>query len=238
VRLGDVATVSAEPGETEIERDDQREMVPITARLSGRDLGSAMREIQAKIKKNLPLAPGMSVEYGGLWKEQRSSFQGLAVVLIAAIASVLLLLLISFRSWWEAGSVIVVAVASLMGVFAGLLVTGVAFNVTSFVGAVMMVGIVGENAYFLVMEYRRESAEGKTPEEAAEGAARRRARPVIMTTAAAVAALLPLALGIGSGSALLRPLAIAVIGGFMVSAFLLLLVLPSLLARMRPPAEA
>jgi multidrug efflux pump subunit AcrB len=110
-------------------------------------------------------------------------------------------------------------------VFAALLVTGVAFNVTSFVGAVMVVGIVGENAYFLVMEYRRGLAAGETPEEAATAAARRRARPVVMTTAAAVAALLPLALGIGSGSALLRPLAIAVIGGF-VSAFLLLLVLP------------
>jgi heavy metal efflux system protein len=238
VRLGDVATVAAQPGETEIQRDDQREMVAVTARLSGRDLGSAMREIQAKIAKDLPLAPGMTVEYGGLWKEQKSSFRGLAVVLLAAIASVLLLLLVSFRSWWEAGSAIVVAVASLVGVFAALLVTGVAFNVTSFVGAVMMVGIVGENAYFLVMEYRRDLAAGETPEEAATAAARRRARPIVMTTAAAVAALLPLALGIGAGSALLRPLAIAVIGGFMVSAFLLLLVLPSLLARQRAPADA
>ncbi|HKA25614.1 MAG TPA: efflux RND transporter permease subunit [Candidatus Eisenbacteria bacterium] len=231
VRLGDVATITVKPGETEIERDDQREMVAVTARLSGRDLGSAMAEIRSKIAKDLPLAPGMTVEYGGLWREQKSSFQGLAIVLIAATASVLLLLLIAFRSWWEAGSVIVVAAASLVGVFAALLVTGVAFNVTSFVGAVMMVGIVAENAYFLVMEHRRGLAAGEAPEEAATAAARRRARPVLMTTAAAVAALAPLALGIGSGSALLRPLAIAVIGGFMVSAFLLLLVLPSLLAR-------
>jgi len=233
VRLGDVANVAVQAGETEIERDDQREMVAVTGRLSGRDLGSGMREIQAKIAKNLPLAPGMTVEYGGLWREQKSSFQGLATVLLAATASVLLLLLISFRSWWEAGSVIVVAVASLIGVFAALLVTGVAFNVTSFVGAVMMVGIVAENAYFLVMEHRRGLKAGETAADAAASAARRRARPVIMTTAAAVAALTPLALGIGSGSALLRPLAIAVIGGFMVSAFLLLLVLPSLLARQK-----
>ncbi|HEV8480946.1 MAG TPA: efflux RND transporter permease subunit [Candidatus Eisenbacteria bacterium] len=235
VRVGDVATIAVQPGETEIERDDQREMVAVTGRLSGRDLGSGMREIQAKIAKNLPLAPGMTVEYGGLWREQKSSFQGLATVLLAATASVLLLLLISFRSWWEAGSVVVVAVASLVGVFAALLVTGVPFNVTSFVGAVMMVGIVAENAYFLVMEHRRGLAAGETAGEAATAAARRRARPVIMTTAAAVAALTPLALGIGSGSALLRPLAIAVIGGFMVSAFLLLLVLPSLLARQKAP---
>ena len=106
---------------------------------------------------------------------------------------------------------------------------GVPLNITSFVGAIMMVGIVAENAYFLVREHRIGLAAGMTPADAAEAAARRRARPVLMTTAAGVAALAPLAIGLGSGSALLRPLAIAVVGGFTLSALLLLLVLPSLL---------
>ena len=237
VRLSDVATARVTPGETEIARDDQRTMAPVTGRLSGRDLGSAMSEIQRRLRRELPLGPGMSIQYAGLWAEQRSSFQGLAGVLVAATAAVLLLLLISFRSWPQAGSVILVAIASLAGVFAALFLTQVTFNVTSFVGAVMMVGIVAENAYFVVMEHRRGLAAGESPADAATAAARRRARPVLMTTAAGVAALAPLALGIGSGSALLRPLAVAVIGGFAVSSLLLLLVLPALLARQGSPAK-
>jgi multidrug efflux pump subunit AcrB len=127
--------------------------------------------------------------------------------------------------------VVLVAVASLVGVFAALRVFGATFNVSSFVGAIMVVGIVAENAYFLVMEHRKAMMAGTPPSEAAAQAARRRARPILMTTAAGVAALGPLALGLSSGGALLRPLAVAVVGGFAVSALLLLLVLPALLAR-------
>src|SRR5436309_5280365 len=167
-------------------------MVAVTARLSGRDLGSAMAEVQRRLRRDLPLGPGMSIEYAGLWAEQQSSFRGLAGVLVGAAAAVLLLLLVSFRSWRRALVVMLVAVASLAGAFVALRVFDATFNVTSFVGAIMIVGIVAENAYFLVMEHQRGLARGESPASAAAAAARRRARPVLMTTAAGVAALSPL----------------------------------------------
>ena len=231
VPLRELATLRVDAGETEISRDDQRTMVSVTARLSGRDLGSAMKEIQSRLREGLPLPPGMGIQYGGLWAEQQSSFRGLASVMLAAMAAVLLILLASFRSWRHTGAVLLVVTASLTGVFVALHIAGTTFNISSFVGAIMVVGIVAENAYFLVAEHRRGLASGLVPPEAAAAAARRRTRPVLMTTAAGIAALTPLALGLSAGSALLSPLAQAVVGGFFTSAPLLLVVLPALLAR-------
>ncbi|MFI5372660.1 MAG: efflux RND transporter permease subunit, partial [Candidatus Eisenbacteria bacterium] len=230
VPLGDVARVSIDPGETEIARDDRRTMVPVTARLSGRDLGSAMDEIRRRIAHEMTLPAGVTLRYGGLWAQQQSSFRGLLLVLVAATVLVTLVLLASFQSWWLTLSLLAVTLASLAGVFAALRVTGSTLDISSFVGAIMMVGIVSENGFFLVAVYRDARVRGVEPAVAAIAAARRRARPVLMTTLAGIAALFPLALGLGSGSELLRPLAIAVIGGFTLSAVLLLLVLPSLLA--------
>jgi multidrug efflux pump subunit AcrB len=233
VRLGELAALRIEAGDTEIHRDNQRTMVAVTARLSGRDLGSAIGEIRAQVQRRLPLGAGTSVSYGGQWAEQQSSFRGLAGVLLGAAAAVLLVLLASFRSWLRALAVLGVAVCTLPAVFVALWIGGATFNVASFVGAIMMVGIVAENGYFLVAEHDSGLREGLTAPDAAYAAARRRARPVLMTSAAGIAALAPLALGLGSGSALLRPLAIAVVGGFTLSAALLLLVLPAMLAGCR-----
>ena len=235
-RLDDLASVRVDPGETEIDRDNERTMDAVTARLSGRDMGSAMAEIQREIKRRVPLPKGMSIQYGGLWAQQQSSFRGLAAVMLGAVAAVLLILLASFRSWRQTFAVLFVVMASLAGVFAALHIGGATFNISSFVGAIMMVGIVSENAYFLVAEHRRNLLGGATPADAAIAAARRRARPVLMTTAAGIAALGPLALGLSAGSALLSPLALAVVGGFFTSAPLLLFVLPALLARTGQPA--
>jgi multidrug efflux pump subunit AcrB len=231
VRLGDLASVHVQPGETEIARDNLRTMVAATGRLTGRDLGSAMHEIQRRIASGIALPPGTSVEYAGLWSEQQTSFRSLALVLVGSATAVLILLLVSFRSWGRAGAALLVAIAALAGVLAALHVGGATLNIASFVGAIMVVGIVAENAYFLVVTHSGGLAEGLTPREAAIAAAQRRARPILMTCAAGVAALAPLAIGLGAGSDLLRPLAIAVIGGFVASAPLLLLVLPALLAR-------
>ena len=220
-----------DPGETEIARDNLRTMVAVTARLSGRDLGSAMVEIQRRLRTDVALPAQVRVQFGGLWAEQQSSFRGLLGVLLAAFVLLAFILLVSFRSWPQLLCLLAVVVASLAGVFAALLLTGSTFNISSFVGAIMMVGIVGENGYFLLAAYREARRAGEASAEAAFAAARRRTRPVLMTTLAGVAALAPLAVGFGSGSELLRPLAIAVIGGFTLSAALLLLVLPSLLAR-------
>ncbi len=231
MRLGDLASVRVDPGETEITRDNLRTMVPVTARLSGRDLGSAIREIRQTLARGLPLPREVTLQYAGQWAEQRSSFRGLTAVLLGAAAAVFLIFLVAFRSWRQTGAVFAVVAASLAGVFLVLHLGGATFNISSFVGAIMVVGIVSENAYFIVLEHRRSQAAGLAPDAAAFAAATRRARPVLMTTAAGMAALAPLALGLSAGSALLRPLALSVVGGFLVSAFLLLLVLPALLAR-------
>lgn len=230
MRLAELATLRVDPGETELSRDNLRTVVSVTARLSGRDLGSSMAEVQRRLGAGLPLPAGMSLGYGGLWAEQQSSFQGLAGVLVGAAIAVTLILLFAFRSWRLTAAVLLTVAGSLAGVFAALHVGGATFNISSFVGAIMMVGIVAENAYFLVAAYGARRAAGDSVALAAESAALRRARPVLMTTAAGVAALAPLALGLGAGSALLRPLALAVVGGFVTSAPLLLIALPSLLA--------
>lgn len=230
-RLADVAKIRLDPGETEIDRDDQRTVVGVTARLSGRDMGSAVREIQRRVRREVALPRQVSVAYGGLWAEQQSSFAGLAAVLLGTIALVVVILLVAFRSWPQLLALLGVVLASLAGVAAALHVAGATFNISSFVGAIMVVGIVAENGFFLVAAWRAFRRAGDDAAAAALAAARRRARPVLMTTLAGVAALAPLALGLGAGSELLKPLAVAVIGGFALSAPLLLVVLPSLLAR-------
>jgi multidrug efflux pump subunit AcrB len=235
--LGEVASVKADTGETEINRDDLRTSVAVTARLENRDMGSAMRDVRRVLAEKLPLPPGMSLRYAGLYAEQQSSFQGLLVVLLGALVAVTMVLLVSFRTWRGTLAVLGVTLASLAGVFAALHVAGATFNLSSFVGAIMLVGIVAENATFVVFAYADGLRAGLAPKAAATAAATRRARPVLMTTLAGIAALLPLALGIGAGSALLKPLAVAVVGGFALSALLLLLVLPALLTLGQRTAE-
>jgi multidrug efflux pump subunit AcrB len=229
-RLQDVADVHVVPGDYEVHRDDQRTMVSLTGRLSGRDLGSAVAEIQRRLRDSLLAGPEVRTEYAGQYAEQQSSFGGLTTVLLLAACLVLLILLLAFRSWWQAIAVLLTALASLAGVMFALRVSGVSFNLSSFVGAIMVVGIVAENAVFLVAEFRRHVAAGAGAADARRLAAERRIRPILMTTLAGMAALLPLVVGWGAGTALLRPLAIAVTGGFALSAPLLLLALPTLLA--------
>jgi Cu/Ag efflux pump CusA len=227
--LAEIATVQADTGRTEIHRDDMRTTVSITGRLEGRDLGSAMREVQRVLAERLPLPPTLSLRYAGLYAEQQASFLALTLVLLGAVAAVTLVLLTAFHTWRATLAVIAVTLASLAGVFGALHLTGATFNLSSFVGAIVLVGIVAENAVFVVLAYDEQRKRGMAPPVAAEAAALRRARPVLMTTLAGIGALLPLAFGFGSGSALLKPLAVAVVGGFALSSMLLLLVLPALL---------
>src|SRR5207245_10957925 len=174
------ASVRTAPGETGIGRDNLRTMVAPTARRSGRDLGSAMAEIQKRIRGHLVLPPEAKLQYAGMWAEQQSSFRGLAGVLLGAVALVTAILLFSFQSWRQAAAVLLVVVSSLAGVFLALHVGGASFNISSFVGAIMMVGIVSENAYFLLAAHRDALRRGRTLVEAAAEAATRRARAVLM----------------------------------------------------------
>ncbi len=234
VPLSDLAAVTTGVPEAEIDRENLKTYLGVTARLSGRTLGGAVADIKARLSSELHLSQGTSLEYGGLYAQQQSSFKGLLVVLAAGLLLVSIVLLFEFGDWRAPLLTALIDVAVLAGVFAALIVTGMTLNISSFVGAIMMVGIVGENAIFVIHEARNELLEGVSPREAWVRGSRRRLRPVAMTILATAFALAPLALALGEGSQLLQPLAIAVIGGFVISGPLVLLVLPALYARLDP----
>ena len=234
IPLSAVATVSTGSPETEINRENLKTYIGVTARLSGRDLGSAMTEIRQRIARDLPLAPGMNVEYGGLYEQQQQSFRGLLYVLLSGLVLVAVVVLFEFADWRAPIVTVVCAAAVLAGVLAALLATGMTLNISSYVGAIMMVGIVGENAIFVIHEAQLGLQRGMSVRDAWAASAERRLRPVAMTILATAFALAPLALAIGEGSQLMQPLAIAVIGGFVLSGPIVLLVLPGLYRMLDP----
>jgi CzcA family heavy metal efflux pump len=226
VRIKDVADINVLKGQSEIDREDLKIMVPVTARLSGRDLGSAISDIKRVLSARLLLPQGVTYSFGGQYQSQQESFIGLLIVLITASLLVMLVLLFEFESFSVPVIVFSTNLASLFGVLLALHLTNITFNISSFVGMIMMVGIVAENAIFIIHMSKRFEASGMKPEDAIIEASKVRARPILMTTIAAVFALAPLALGIGAGAQMQQPLAVAVIGGFSVSSFLLLFLLP------------
>ena len=235
VPLSAVAKVATGEPEAEIDRENLKTFLAVTARLSaGVDLGSAVDAARRRVGATLRLPEGMSMEFGGQYEQQQASFKGLFAVLLAGLALVAVVMLFEFGDWRMALVVVMIAPASLVGVFGLLEVTGQTFNVSSFVGAIMMVGIVGEKAVFLIQEARERLAGGAEPARAWSEAALRRVRPALMTTIATVVALLPLALGRGEGAQLQRPLAIAVIGGFLFSGTLVVWVLPAIAIALDP----
>ena len=232
--LGSVASVQTGPPETEIDRENLRSYLGVTARLSGRDLGSAIHDIQQTLKAHLPRAPGMSIEYGGMYAQQQSSFAELFIVLLAGLVLVSIVVLFEFADWRAPIATTLTALASLAGVLELLKLTGMTLNISSYVGAIMMVGIVGENAIFVIHEGKLELQRGLPTAQAWTEASRRRLRPVAMTILATALALSPLALALGEGSQLMQPLAIAVIGGFVLSGPAVLFLLPSVYALLDP----
>jgi CzcA family heavy metal efflux pump len=234
VPLSSLATISTGTPEVEIQRENLRSYLGVTARLSGRSLGGAISEIRTKLAGSLALPPGMSLEFGGLYEQQQSSFKGLLGVLFGGLLLVAVVVLFQFGDWRAPLLTTVVALTVLTSVLGSLLVTGMTLNISSFVGAIMMVGIVGEKAVFLIHDAREELRRGIPVREAWAEASRKRLRAVMMTIFATAFALAPLAVALGQGSQLQQPLAIAVIGGFVLSSPLVLLVLPSLYAWMDP----
>lgn len=234
VPLSSVASISTGEPEAEIGRENLKTFLGVTSRLSGRDLGGAVAEIRSKLASGLPLPAGMSLRFGGLYEQQQSSFKGLLLVLLGGLLLVGVVLLFEFGDWRAPLLTGLIALAVLAGVFGALLVTGMTLNVSSFVGAIMMVGIVGENAVFVIQEARTALLSGATVPDAWRTAAKRRLRPVAMTIFATAFALAPLAFALGAGSQLQQPLAIAVIGGFLLSGPLVLLVLPALYCLLDP----
>jgi CzcA family heavy metal efflux pump len=233
LRLDQVADVDIDKGQAEIERENLRQMIAVTGRLEGNDLGTAIRQIQQQMVKDVKLPPGMTVEYGGLYQEQQSSFRELLLALILAVLLVFITLLIEFRSYAHPIAIVTGAVLALSGVLLALFITGSTLNVVSLMGMIMIVGIVAKNGILMLDAVEEHLAAGDTLRLALLRSGRRRFRPVLMTSLAAMLGMLPLALAIGAGSELLQPLAIAVIGGLSMALALSLIVTPTVYAILR-----
>jgi CzcA family heavy metal efflux pump len=224
--LGSLATVTEQPGQNEIRRENLQRAVSVTARLEGRDLGSAIADVQKAVQQ-LHVPAGIRVEYAGTYKEQQQSFRDLVVVLLLAVVLVFIVLLFEFRTFAAPLAILASALLSTSGVFLALLITRTTFNIASFMGLIMVVGIVAKNGILLLDADQKFRSLGFSVEEAMIQAGRRRLRPITMTALAAVAGMLPLALALGAGSQMLQPLAIAVIGGVLISMVLSLIITPA-----------
>jgi multidrug efflux pump subunit AcrB len=224
--LGALATVVETPGQTEIRRENLQRQVAVTARLEGTNLGSGMAAVQ-KTVAGLHIPSSIRVEYGGTYQEQQRSFHDLVIVLILAILLLFIVLLFEFGTFAAPVAILSSALLSTSGVFIALLITGTTFNISSFMGMIMVIGIVAKNGILLLDADQRLRALGINDEDAILQAGRRRLRPIVMTALATVAGMLPLAFAIGAGSQMLQPLAIAVIGGVLISMVLSLLITPA-----------
>jgi len=234
--LGSLATIQEIPGQTEIRRENLQRDITVTARLEGRDLGSGIAEVQRTID-SLHIPTSIRIEYGGTYAEQQQSFKDLMFVLLLAVVLVFLVLLFEFRNLSAPIAILASALLSTSGVVFALLITGTTFNISSFMGLIMVIGIVAKNGILLLDADHKFRSLGFEPEEAIHQAGRRRLRPIVMTALATVAGMLPLAFAIGAGSQMLQPLAIAVIGGILISMVLSLVITPAVYFRLARSAR-
>ncbi|HEX7129239.1 MAG TPA: efflux RND transporter permease subunit, partial [Rhodanobacteraceae bacterium] len=247
--LSRVATLHVQHGQPEIDRENLKRMVAVTARISGRDLGSTITDVRKMLDARGELPPGMYYQLGGLYQQQQQAFHGLELVLLAAVALVFTLLLFLYESFRVAIAVLLMPLLAICAVFIGLWITGIELNISAMMGMTMIVGIVTEIAIFYFSEFaelrarqqldaqtaREEGRDVPRDEHAAVQAAllqagRNRMRPILMSTIAAILTLLPLALALGQGSQMQQPLAVAIIAGMLVQVPLVLLVMPALYA--------
>jgi CzcA family heavy metal efflux pump len=224
--LGALANVVSIPGQTEVRRDNLQRQVTVSARLEGTDLGTAISKVQAAIAK-LHLPPSIRVEYGGTYKEQQKSFRDLVLVLVLAVVLVFCVLLFEFGTLAAPLAILSSALLSTSGVIMALLITRTTFNISSFMGMIMVIGIVAKNGILLLDADDKFRSLGFSPEEAILQSSRRRLRPIVMTALATLAGMLPLSFALGAGSQMLQPLAIAVIGGVVISMVLSLIITPA-----------
>jgi CzcA family heavy metal efflux pump len=225
--LGSLAEIKELPPQNEIRRENLQQVVLVSGRLEGSNLGGAMVKVKDAVAK-LSLPATVRVEYGGTYEEQQKSFRELVQVLLLALALVFGVLLAEFRNFSAPIAILTSSVLSMAGVVLALLITGIDFNVASFMGLIMVIGIVAKNGILLIDADQRARAEGAEALDAMMHAAQRRLRPIAMTATAAMCGMLPLAFALGAGSQMLQPLAIAVIGGLLISVVLSLIVTPAL----------
>jgi CzcA family heavy metal efflux pump len=226
--LGRVATITPDAGQPQITRDNLEQMVAVTARIEGRDLGSTVSDVQRTLNRSGFLEPGVTYELGGLYQQQQIAFAGLAKVFFAAIAAELILLLFLYKRFAIPLIIIGTSLLSTSAVFTALWLSGIELNITALMGMTMIIGIATEMAIFYVSEFRY-LAHQMPVRQALVEASRNRLRPIAMTTLAAILTLLPLALAIGQGSAMQQPLAIAIIAGLVVQFPLVLLAMPAMI---------
>jgi multidrug efflux pump subunit AcrB len=224
--VSDFTHLSIIAGDPEIQRENLQNMGVVTARLSGRDLGSVMQDIQKEISDKIDLPQGCSIVYGGAFAEQQKSFNELLIILILACLLVFSVILTLYKDFRFALSIMFIAILGISGSLLSLFITGTPLNVGSYTGLIMIVGIIGENAIFTILQYR-EARLGMSVDDSIVYAISTRLRPKLMTAFGAIISLMPLAIGIGTGAQLHQPLAIAIIGGFIIAIPLLLIVLPS-----------
>jgi CzcA family heavy metal efflux pump len=235
--LGSLAAIEHTAGEQEIRRENLQRNISVTGRLEGTDLGSGIQRVQAAVAA-LHLPSSVRIEYGGTYEEQQKTFAELGRVLVLALVLVFGVLLAEFRNLSAPISILTSSILSVSGVVLALLVTRTTFNVASFMGLIMVIGIVAKNGILLLDAYQKFREIGMEPGRAMILAGRRRLRPILMTALAAIAGMLPLAFALGAGSQMLQPLAIAVIGGLVVSMLLSLLVTPVMYLLMHGEAAA
>jgi CzcA family heavy metal efflux pump len=226
--LARIAHIETAHGQPQISRDNLRNIVAVTARISGRDMGSTVKDVEQALAAPGVLPRGVSYEMGGLYREQQVAFQGLIAVFAAAVALVFLLLVFLYENFVVAGVIMLMPLVAMSAVFTGLFVTGTELNITAMMGMTMIVGIVTEIAIFYFSEFRALRDDGVPRTQALCEAGVNRMRPIVMTTLAAILALSPLALGLGQGSAMQQPLAIAIISGLIVQVPLVLILMPGL----------
>ena len=231
--LGSLATFTPVASRLSLERENQQQMVAMTADLSGRSLGPVMADVQRVLATHAPPA-GVRLALGGQYASQQEAFRALLLVLGLAAVSVCAVMVVQFESFVEPLVVLVVAPLSFVGALGLLVATGTALNVSSLMGLILLVGLIVKNGIILLDFTRLRMREGGVPLEAAiREAARVRLRPILMTTLCTLFGLLPLALGLGAGSELQRPLALAVIGGLALSTPITLFAVPTLLVAIR-----
>jgi CzcA family heavy metal efflux pump len=222
-----IASVELKPGTLEIRRENLASMALVTARLDGRDLGSAMEEVMSRLQK-ISLPSGYYFNYGGQWASQQTAFLNLSLVLALAVLLVYLVLVIQFHSLLSPLPVLAAVPLSLFGVFLGLWVCRVPLNISSFMGIILLVGLVVKNGIIVLTKAEQHQAAGVELEDSLVMAVKDRLRPILMTTTCTLLGLLPLALGLGSGAELQKPLAIAVISGLSLSTLITLVITPTL----------
>ena len=219
VTLSSVASLKSLGSTAELDRRRLRPVIAVTARAGAIDLGTAVARVKTRLA-SLPVPPGVTLEYGGLYAEQQAAFRQLTLVLLAGIAGMFLVLVWEFGRLGPSLAVLIGALACLVGSFLALDLTGVTLNISSFMGIIMVAGITAKNGILLLDHTEREVLTGIAPRDALRNAARLRLRPILMTTIATAAGLAPLALGIGAGAKVQQPLALAVIGGLVFALFL------------------